>query len=275
MVRNKSEDMIKICSLFSGSSGNCIFVSYNGTSILIDAGVSGKRIEASLRGIGETLDNISGIFITHEHSDHISGAGIISRRHKIPIYANTETWEAMSPFMGRLDSGHIRHIEVGEVRTVGDITIRPFSIPHDAVCPVGYNIFIAGKKLTIATDIGHMNDKLLDNLEKSDMILLESNHDVDMLRTGRYPWPLKRRILGDYGHLCNDIAGEVVAHLAQCGTKRFLLGHLSQENNLPELAYRTACNALLEKRINPDKDVYLEVALRDRASSVMCINTGA
>lgn len=275
MIRNKSEDMIKICSLFSGSSGNCIFVKYKDTAILIDAGVSGKRIEAALRGIGESIDEISGIFITHEHSDHINGAGIISRRHKIPIYANSSTWEAMAPFLGKLQSEHVRHIEVGEVKTIGDISIRSFPIPHDAVCPVGYNIFISGKKLTVATDIGHMNDKLLANLEKSDMILLESNHDLEMLKTGRYPWPLKRRIMGDYGHLCNDIAGEVVAHLAQCGTKQFLLGHLSQENNLPELAYRTVCNALLERKINPSKDVYLEVALRDRASNIMYISTGA
>ena len=267
--------MIKICSLFSGSSGNCIFISYKNTAILIDAGVSGKRTENALKSIGESFENIAGIFVTHEHSDHICGAGIISRRHKIPIYANTATWDAMRPFMGKLESGNIRHIEVGEAKTIGDITVRPFPIPHDAACPVGYNIFIEDKKLTIATDIGHMNDLLLANLEQSDMILLESNHDIEMLMTGRYPWPLKQRILGDRGHLCNEMAGKVVAHLAQCGTKRFLLGHLSQENNFPELAYRTVCNALLEKNITPMKDVYLEVALRDRASNVMYINTGA
>lgn len=263
--------MIKVCSLFSGSSGNCIFVSYNETAILIDAGVSGKRIEAALEGIGESFDKIAGIFITHEHSDHISGAGILSRRYKIPIYANPITWAAMRPFMGKLSPDNIRHIAVGEITAIGDISVRPFSIPHDAACPVGYNIFVDGKKLTIATDIGHMDSELLANLEKSDMILLESNHDIEMLRTGRYPWPLKQRILGDHGHLCNEMAGKVVAHLAQCGTKRFLLGHLSQENNFPELAYRTVCNALMEKKINPTKDVYLEVALRDRASNVMII----
>lgn len=267
--------MIKICSLFSGSSGNCIFISYNKTAVLIDAGVSGKRIEAALAGIGESLENIAGIFITHEHSDHINGAGILSRRYKIPVYANSATWTAMRPFMGKLKSENIRHVEIGEIKTVGDISVRPFPIPHDAVCPVGYNIFIAGKKLTIATDIGHMNNALLANLEKSDMVLLESNHDVEMLMTGRYPWPLKQRILGDHGHLCNEVAGKVVAHLAQCGTERFLLGHLSKENNFPELAYRTVCNALLENKINPLKDIYLEVALRDRASNVMYINPGA
>ncbi len=263
--------MIKVCSLFSGSSGNCIFVSCNDTAILVDAGVSGKRIESALEGIGESFEKIAGIFITHEHSDHISGAGILSRRYKIPIYANPDTWTAMRPFLGKLNSELIRHIEVGEITTVGDISIRPFQIPHDAICPVGYNIFVDGKKLTIATDIGHMDKELIANLEQSDMILLESNHDIEMLRTGRYPWPLKQRILGDHGHLCNEMAGKIVAHLAQCGTKRFLLGHLSQENNFPELAYRTVCNALMEKQINPVKDVYLEVALRDRASNVMYI----
>jgi len=263
--------MIKVCSLFSGSSGNCIYVSYNDTAILIDAGVSGKRIEAALESIGESVDNIEAIFITHEHSDHISGAGILSRRHNIPIYANSQTWSAMRSELGKIKAESIRYIELGELTTLGDITIKSFPIPHDAVCPVGYNILINGKKLTIATDIGHMNNELLSNLEKSEMVLLESNHDVEMLKTGRYPWPLKQRILGDKGHLCNDMAGKVVAHLAKCGTKKFLLGHLSKENNFPELAYRTVCNALRDIKINPEKDIYLEVALRDRASNILYI----
>jgi phosphoribosyl 1,2-cyclic phosphodiesterase len=263
--------MIKVCSLFSGSSGNCIYVSYNETSVLIDAGVSGKRIEEALKGIGESFDTIKGIFITHEHSDHINGAGIIARRYKIPIYANPVTWKAMRPFIGKILPEYIRQIDVGEDFLLGDIGIRSFPIPHDAACPVGYNLFIEGKKLTIATDIGHMSSELMANLEKSDMVLLESNHDIEMLKTGRYPWPLKQRILGDNGHLCNDMAGKVVANLAENGTKTFLLGHLSQENNFPELAYKTVCNALLERSINPVEDVYLEVALRDRASKVLYI----
>lgn len=263
--------MIKVCSLFSGSSGNCIFVSYNETSILIDAGVSGRRIEEALKSIGESFDKMAGIFITHEHCDHISGAGILSRRHKVPIFANSSTWNAMRPFMGKLPPDFIRHIEVDEVFVLGDMEIKPFAIPHDAACPVGYNLFMDGKKVTIATDIGHMSLELLDHLEKSDMILLESNHDIEMLRTGSYPWPLKQRILGDNGHLCNDIAGKVVAYLAEKGTKSFLLGHLSKENNIPEIAYQTVCNALMEKQISPTEDVYLEVALRDRASKVIYI----
>ncbi|NLM73032.1 MAG: MBL fold metallo-hydrolase [Clostridiaceae bacterium] len=263
--------MIKVCSLFSGSSGNCIYVSCDDTAILIDAGVSGKKIEEALSSIGESFSNISAIFITHEHNDHISGAGILSRRYNLPIYANLHTWKKMRPFLGKISPANIRYIDVDTPLTVGEIGVRSFPIPHDAVCPVGYNLFIDGKKITIATDIGHMNRELLTNLEKSDMILLESNHDIEMLKTGRYPWYLKQRILSDIGHLCNDIAGKVVAYLAEQGTKRFLLGHLSKENNFPELAYRTVCNALQEKRINPEKDVYLEVALRDRASNVLYI----
>lgn len=263
--------MIKVCSLFSGSSGNCIFISHEDTAILIDAGVSGKRIEEALKSIGESFDKIAAIFVTHEHGDHICGAGILSRRYKIPIYTNKLTWKAMKPFMGKLSSDYIQNIEVGENISLGGIEIRSFNIPHDAACPVGYNLHINGKKLTIATDIGHINRELLVNLEKSDMILLESNHDIEMLKTGKYPWPLKQRILGDNGHLCNEMAGKVVAYLAENGTKLFLLGHLSKENNFPELAYQTVCNALMEKKINPAEDIYLEVAARDRASKVIYI----
>ena len=263
--------MIKVCSLFSGSSGNSIFISSGDTSLLVDAGVSGRRIEEALSEIGESIDTISGIIITHEHSDHITGAGILSRRHKIPIYTNKETWDAMRRFTGKLAPALTQIIEPGQLFRIGDIDISSFPIPHDAACPVGYNFFIEDKKITVATDIGHISDDLLTYLEKSFMILLESNHDIEMLKTGRYPWPLKKRILGDYGHLCNEITGKTVAHLAEGGTKFFLLGHLSKENNFPELAYQTVYNALIEKKIVPDKDVYLDVALRDRASKMICI----
>lgn len=262
--------MIKVCSLFSGSSGNCIYISSGGTSILVDAGVSGKRIEEAVASIGESMGNVSGIIITHEHSDHISGAGILARRHKIPIYANEQTWSAMKPFLGKLQPQYVKVTHIHERFAIGDIEICPFPIPHDAACPVGYNFFIEDKKFTVATDIGHISEDLLTYLDKSHMILLESNHDIEMLKTGSYPWPLKRRILGDFGHLCNELTGKVVAHLAQNGTKLFLLGHLSKENNFPELAYQTVCNALAEKQLYPDKDVYLDVAHRDRASKMIC-----
>jgi phosphoribosyl 1,2-cyclic phosphodiesterase len=156
----------------------------------------------------------------------------------------------------------------GEEFEIGDICVRPFSIPHDAAEPVGYNFFTQGKRITTATDIGHMNRELLSYIEGNDLLLLESNHDIEMLKVGPYPWSLKKRILGDHGHLSNENCAKVIAYLAERGTRNFILGHLSQENNFPELAYQTTFNALNEKKIAVGSDVQLEVALRDRVGQM-------
>ena len=152
---------------------------------------------------------------------------------------------------------------------IGNIYVKAFPIPHDAIDPVGFNFFLDNKKITTATDIGHMTNKLLSYLMGSDLLLIESNHDIEMLKVGPYPWPLKKRILGERGHLSNEMAGKVVAYLAKNGTKKFLLGHLSRENNFPELAYQTVCNALSENDICAGKDIMLSVALRDRVGAVI------
>lgn len=263
--------MITLVSLFSGSSGNAIYVSNKNTKILVDAGLSGKRIEEALSSIGEDIRDVQAILISHEHMDHILGAGVLSRRFGIPIYANLRTWEAMRAALKKLEPGCIRVFNTGDNFSIGDLEINTFMTPHDAAEPVGFNFLYKGKKITIATDIGHMNRKLLSCFEGSDMILIESNHDIEMLKMGRYPWPLKKRILGDKGHLCNDIAAQVVAYLAKMGTKKFLLGHLSKENNFPELAFETVKNVLLEKSIIAGRDVYLGVARRDRVSEVISV----
>lgn len=263
--------MIKLASLFSGSSGNAIYISNESTHILVDAGLSGKKIEESMAAAGGDIRKIQAIVISHEHIDHTMGAGILSRRFNIPIYANQRTWEAMRNQLKMINPGCIRLFNTGQPFSIGDMEVRPFSTPHDAVEPVGFNFICDNKTVTIATDIGHMDKTLLSNLEGSDMILIESNHDVEMLKMGRYPWPLKQRILSDLGHLCNEMAGKVVAYLATRGTQKFLLGHLSAENNFPELAFQTVRNALHEKSIVAGKDVYLGVAYRDRASEVICI----
>ncbi len=263
--------MIQLTSLFSGSSGNAIYVSSQNTHILVDSGLSGKRIEASMDSIGGKIQDIQAILISHEHTDHILGAGVLSRRFGIPIYANERTWDAMRGDLKKISPDCICYFSTEQSFYIGDIEINTFSIPHDAAEPVGFNFFCDRKKVTIATDIGHMNRTLLENLEGSDMILLESNHDIEMLKVGRYPWPLKQRILGDRGHLCNDMAAKVVAYLADKGTEKFLLGHLSKENNFPELAFQTVQNALHEKSIIAGKDIYLGVAYRDRASEALCV----
>ncbi|HEX9062668.1 MAG TPA: MBL fold metallo-hydrolase [Clostridia bacterium] len=261
--------MIKFCSLFSGSSGNSLFLRAKGTRVLIDAGLSAKSIINNLTAIGENPADLNAVLVSHEHSDHIRGAGIISRKFNLPIFANRNTWAAMEGNIGPVDVKNKQYFETGCDFEIGDITARTFHIPHDAAEPVGFNFFAEGKKITTATDIGHMNRAILNSLEESDLLLIESNHDVEMLKVGPYPWHLKKRILGEMGHLSNEMAGKVVAYLASKGTRHFLLGHLSRENNFPELAFQTTLNILQEKSITPGKDMYLEVALRDRTSKVV------
>jgi phosphoribosyl 1,2-cyclic phosphodiesterase len=261
--------MVKFCSLFSGSSGNSIFMGCGSTKILIDAGLSAKKVIEALASIGEKPSDISALLISHEHSDHIRGAGIISRKFNIPIYANENTWAAMEPFLGPVDSRNKAFFNTGLEFGIGDLIIKAFHIPHDASEPVGFNFFAEGKKITIATDIGHVDMELMKNLEDSELLLLESNHDVEMLKVGPYPWHLKKRIAGDNGHLSNEAAGEVIAHMAEMGTKMFLLGHLSQQNNFAELAYQTVCNALCERSIQPGIDIMLDIALRDKVGKII------
>jgi len=261
--------MMKFCSLYSGSSGNCLFLSDGKTKLLIDSGMSGKRIIEALVAIGENPSELSAVLVSHEHSDHIRGAGIISRKFDIPIYANENTWKAMEQALGPVNIKNKLYFDNFKDFEIGNIFVKAFPIPHDAVDPVGFNFFLDNKKITTATDIGHMTNKLLKYLMGSDLLLLESNHDIEMLKVGSYPWPLKKRILGERGHLSNEMAGKIVAYLAKNGTKKFLLGHLSRENNFPELAYQTVCNVLNENNICAGKDVLLEVALRDRVGAVV------
>jgi len=261
--------MIKFCSLYSGSSGNCIFIGTDKTKLLIDAGLSAKKIIEALLSIGEKPSELSAILVSHEHSDHIRGVGVLSRKLDIPIYANENTWQAMDGLIGCISMKNRAYFNTGYEFDIGDICIKAFPTPHDASEPVGFNFFTGNKKITLATDIGHMNKTLLGFFEESDLLLLESNHDIEMLKVGRYPWPLKQRILGKSGHLSNDMAGKVVAYMAGKGTRKFMLGHLSKENNFPELAYQTVCNALCEKKIDIGKEIILEVAHRDRAGKVI------
>jgi phosphoribosyl 1,2-cyclic phosphodiesterase len=175
----------------------------------------------------------------------------------------------MEQALGPLNVKNRMYFSTGEEFEINDICVKAFPIPHDASEPVGFNLFAGNKKVTVATDIGHIDKQLLDCMDMSHLLLLESNHDIEMLRIGPYPWSLKQRILGDTGHLSNEMAGKVVAYMAERGTRRFILGHLSKENNFPELAYQTVCNALTEKNIRTGCDVMLDVALRDSTGEVV------
>lgn len=254
--------MFRFCSLVSGSSGNCLLVQDDSTKILVDCGVSGKNTAQLLKEIGVDINAIDAVLVTHEHSDHVSGIGVISRKYGIPIYANQKTWNAMPRSIGAIRDENRRIVEMNRDFSILSLQIKAFPTPHDAACPCGYNICSNGKKLTIATDLGHLDHALLSNFEQSDFAFIEANHDVEMLIHGTYPDQLKRRILSDFGHLSNQSAGDLASSLVQNGTKNIMLGHLSNENNLPQLAYETVLQAFAFAGIKAGKDVLLSVAQR-------------
>lgn len=255
------------CSLYSGSSGNSMFVSSGNANILIDAGMAGKNIEKALNDIGQNPAELDGIFVTHEHSDHVKGVGVLSRKYNVPVYTNELTWKAMQNIVGNIKEHNIRLIDEGTV-TIKDLDILSYKIPHDAAAPQGYAIYNGNKKISIATDLGHYSEEVRRNIEDADVVLLESNHDVEMLKFGPYPYTLKRRVLSDVGHLSNEDCGRAIANLVD-GTrrKRVILGHLSETNNYPELAYQTVVNILKENKIDLTKDIGLTVARRDMPSN--------
>ncbi|MCL2702597.1 MAG: MBL fold metallo-hydrolase [Defluviitaleaceae bacterium] len=228
------------CPLASGSSGNCVYLATPSANILIDAGLSGIRIERALESIGVHSSMLDAIFITHEHSDHISGAGIMARRFGVNLYATQGTWESTdrAGTLGKLRKEQKHAINPGVDFTFRDITVRPFSISHDASNPVGYSFCHAAAKVTVATDLGHICPGVYGNIADSDILLIESNHDVEMLKNGSYPFHLKKRILGDKGHLSNVTCGQALTELAD-RLKHIYLGHLSEENNEPLLAFET------------------------------------
>lgn len=254
-----------MCSLYSGSSGNCIYVESGSTSLLVDCGVSGKKIETALNTIGVDVKKINAILLTHEHSDHVCSAGIMHRKTGAPIFANESTLSAVECDLGKVSDGGICTFDGNFV--VGDIEITPFAIPHDAASPVGYSFSDGLKKASIATDIGHMTEHVLDNITGSNIVLLEANHDVDMLLSGPYPYELKKRILSDIGHLSNENAGLTCVKLLNNGTTDIILGHLSAHNNHPDLCYVTVRSVLEGEGYKPC-DYRITVASREMPGDV-------
>ncbi len=255
------------CSLYSGSSGNSMFIASDKAKILIDAGLPGKKIDTALQEINQNPTEIDGIFITHEHSDHIKGVGVLSRKYNIPIYANADTWSAMESIIGKINEHNIKVIDKRSVTEIGDLNIKAFNIPHDAAGPVGYTVTDKRKSISVATDFGTFTKEIYDNIKDSEVILLESNHDVNMLKFGPYPYTLKRRILSEIGHLSNDDCGSAIVELVKSDTnKKIILGHLSNTNNQPDLAYQTVLNVLNENGVRQEKDIMLTMANRHNPS---------
>lgn len=248
-----------LCSLISGSSGNSSLITYKDTNILIDCGMSGKRLEAQLDGLGVSAAGLDAILVTHEHIDHVCGVGVVSRRYNLPVYATEQTHDAME--VGRLSGENIRYIEPDRPFVIGDIEVNAFCIPHDAAGPVGYRFYCGDEKYAVATDIGMLTNEVFDSISGSRSIILEANHDLQMLKNGSYPQRLKERILSDYGHMSNDLSAQTAVALARRGTKHIMLAHLSNENNTPQIAYDTVAAALTDAGAKTG-DVTLAVAKR-------------
>lgn len=265
---------MRLVSIASGSSGNCIYVGSDSSHILVDAGISNKRIEKGLGEIGVKGSELNGIVITHEHSDHTKGLGVLARRYGVPIYSTKETLEeiAGSKSLGEYPKELLKPIQPDVDFEIGDLKLKPFSIDHDAANPVAYRIQCGRKSVAVATDMGHFDQYIIDHLQGLDAILLESNHDVNMLQTGPYPYYLKRRILGDHGHLSNENAGRLLNCILHDNIKKILLGHLSKENNYEELAYETV-KLEINQGDNPYQasDFSIIVAKRDQMSEIVTI----
>ncbi len=260
--------MLNFCSLYSGSSGNCLFVETQSTKILVDCGTSGKKVCEGLSTIGKDITDIDAILVTHEHSDHIQSLGLISKKYDIPVYANFETWQAMQTQAQKINISNQKTFENDNDFEVGNLLIHPFSTPHDAANPCGFNIYSGKKKLSIATDLGHMDNIILENLKGSSFILLESNYDPEILRVSKYPYILKQRIAGPNGHLSNSTAGKTIGHLIPNDLQTVMLGHLSKENNFPELAYQTVVEELMSQNIDTN-EISLSVAKRNEPSQII------
>ena len=263
--------MFKFCSLYSGSSGNSLLVETDNTKILVDAGVSCKKIETALNEMNISPNEIDAILVTHEHTDHVQGLGTFSKKFDLPVFVNEETLDAMPKQKYKISEKNINIFKINNKFDINDLSIKAFEIPHDAANPCGFNIFNNDKKISIATDIGHISKNILKNLDGSTFILLESNYDPNVLKYSPYPFSLKNRIAGPKGHLSNLFAGKTISHLLNSGLKSAMLGHLSKHSNFPELAYKTVIDELNTNNKFDENKIFISVANRDSPSNVINI----
>lgn len=259
---------LQFCSFASGSSGNCYLIKNQHSALLIDAGISGKKIFQGLEETGTPPEAVSAILVTHEHIDHVKSLPVVTKKlPNIYAWANRNTWEQIERPVAE---DRKRFFTTGEDFVIDDFRIRPFPIPHDAAEPVGFSIYYDDRQISIVTDVGYITEAIFTEIIDADLLLLEANHEKEILLMGRYPYHLKRRILGDHGHLSNVSAGECLCRLVEEKHKRrqVLLGHLSRENNDPSVAMLTVTNTLQEQDIFPGDDLSVEIMLRDSCSCI-------
>ncbi len=253
---------MRVCVLGSGSNGNSTFVEHQSTRLLIDAGLRAKELVERLKRIHVDPSTLDGIFVSHEHHDHIAGAGPLSRKFKIPIYISPRA-------LGHASSAlqHLTHFPIGAdlPLQVGSITVTPFATPHDSVDPLAFALRGGSSRICVVSDIGFIPESMRPRLRNSDLLVIESNHDLEMLRTGPYPWSLKQRVMSNFGHLSNEALAYFFGEHMDGTQRRIMLIHLSRQNNHPQIAYVSA-NRALEKKC---KNVELHISLQDESSEIL------
>ena len=269
----RGDFVLTYTTLASGSSGNCALVSCGGTRLLLDAGISARRITTALKGLGVDPASLSGVLVTHEHSDHVSGLATLTKQLGLPVYATAPTLRQLCcriPFL----EGLCRDFAPGDGFPVGELWVASFPTSHDAACSVGYTLTGDGCKVASATDLGRLTPEVLNAVRGCDLLVCESNHDVDWVRSGPYPYYLKERILGDRGHLSNEMGAELAALAAESGARAVVLAHLSSENNTPARARDVAACRLSAAGVDPERDLSLTVAPRKERGPVFRLERG-
>lgn len=265
---------MRLCSIASGSSGNCIYVGDEHTHLLVDAGISKKKVEQGLLSLDVKGEELNGILVTHEHIDHIQGLGVFCRKYEVPIYATRGTIEGIKSCksLGKLPEGILHEIGIDKTFTLGELSVSPFAISHDANEPSGYRIEDGKKKVAVATDLGTYDEYIIENLKGLNAVVLEANHDIHMLEVGPYPYPLKRRVMGEKGHLSNELSGRLLCDILHDELQSVILGHLSKENNYEQLAYETV-KLEITMGDNPyrGEDIPITVAKRDTVSEIVTL----
>lgn len=253
--------MARLCPLFSGSSGNSYYIGSRSAGVLIDAGRSARQIEGMLRSCGIDPLAVQGILVTHEHTDHVNGVRVFAKKYRLPIFASQGTLQALEGALADAET----HVAVSGMQLAG-MTVTPFHTSHDCAESLGFRIQTEDNRcFTLSTDLGCLSEEVIENLLGADFAVIESNHDVEMLRNGGYPYHLKRRILSDRGHLSNAACAAFLPELAKSGTKRFLLAHLSRENNTRAIALEASLSSLVRAGYVPDVDFLLDAAKPENA----------
>jgi len=259
--------MIEFCSLASGSSGNCLYVETPEVAVLVDCGISGKKVTDTLNEIEKKPDKIKAILVTHDHSDHISGVGIISRKLKIPVYASSPTMKSILNTDNRIDEYFVIDKEVFHI---GDLKVTVVNTSHDSPHSCGYIFEHENSKIAVMTDLGYVTNEIIEKCRGCNFAFIESNYDLQMLMYGSYPIETKRRIASEIGHLSNDECGKFACSLASLGTKRFMLGHISSNNNMTTIAYNTVRDCLIFMGYE-EKDFSIDIATKYEHSNIITV----